>query len=440
MSMLKIALCSEDGEGDESLPEDLYDDSDLVSSRLEMEVADKAGDAQEMAIESLLIRQHALSALKDTSLGMSAMESAIAALRLNQPMVALESYAGNNPQEYLSIASEGFVDNVRNGFDAYFQTVVLQWKHQNDIVIDFFRSTSEKLNKYSVQLEKTEAEFNEKKDKFREGSHFATLAELWYFFSTKHGQSKNLIHDLDFDTKASEHILKNYLTQVLAELSKLNSIVSGNPVTDEKELSNMLSKIEQMKPIEDLFGSEYLGDRILFNVTSVELEKAKSMVRPVTIANKEFRTLADMSRKQAIEESRSFGHTMRKATSQGAIGQLIMGYKRQDFELTTDEISKIIAYGKKYIANVDEYVSMSRKIEIVLNDTIRGIEKLKDRSNGLTGGAAGQAMHQVANVIGNFKKAVTSPAMAEVTRSIKGAKYCNYLALRMIFNASKYIS
>lgn len=441
MRLLRAALLSSNADpmDDVVIPAELQDDAGLLEAAEQTKVAGTEVDEQSAALESLLDAHHLLSSMKaDGTYGTQTAQAVAAIYGRHLPAtsgVSLESLS----EDGYSVALEGkIVDAIRNGFDNWFQQIVVGNKHQNDIFIDFFKSTNGQVQKYSKALEETQQEYNEKRDKFREGDHHASLLELWYFFSTKDGQSRQIIHDLATDAEASKHILNDYPKAVLEALKKLAGIIGRTKIKSEKDLVAFLSEVEKLPTIDKLYGSEYVGEGILFNVTSV-VRKIQPPKRVSQIGGKRFAHLAELAGKAQIVEEKSGKHTAKKIfANTTSIGRAIMsGYDREDFVLSTEEIDRIIEAGKRYIENVEGYLNMRRDIENTSREVGTALERMQ-RAMEYSGEGAHEGVKQVFDYLSNLMKAITTPETDEVVRSIKGAKYCNYLALRMIYNASKY--
>lgn len=436
--LLRAALCSaENLEEEITIPEELKDDAELLEAAGQTQaIGDEIAEAS-AALESLFDANFLLHALREgdayTEHSAAVLTTMYGNVLSKTGGVSLESLS----HEGYSVALEGkIIDAIRNGFDTYFQRIVLHQKHQNDIVADFFKSVNSQILKYDKALDKTEKEYNEKKHKFREGDHHATLVELWYFFSNIHGQSRNIISDLEVDTEASEYMLHQYPKAVLAAMHNLTRAIGHARLDGEKGVAAFLSEVEKLPSIEKMFNSHFLGDGYLFNVTSVE-RKIDSAKRPVNMGGKTFSHLAELAAPAVVVEKKSGKHTFKKAISQGIIGQILSEHEREDFVLTTDEIGKIIEYGQKYVSNLKAYFGMKREIESAGRDLMSALERMK-RGAAYNGPGVHEGLKQVFDYLNNLNKAIKSPASDEVVRSVKGAKYCNYLALRMIYNASKY--
>lgn len=426
--LLRLALCSDNQEleGSVQLPEELHDDP-VISEASDRMLATHSGEEASTALESLFDCKAILESFGGAPISKQTAEA------LTQIYgSALESLAPSNN----GVALEGFTENLRNGFDDMFQAIVVSWKHHHDVFADFIGTVNSRLATYVTDLEKTSEEFQEKKSKFRDGKHHGSFAELWYFFTSKNGESKNLIHDLNFDTEASHYILNEYVKEVLSALVKTGSVIGKAKLSSERDASSFFEEIGKLPAIDDMFKSKYLGEGILYNVTTVEL-KRKPVGRVIEIGGKKLSGLAAVAAKSSVIETKSLAHSAWKVAGQTGIGQSIKLSQTTPFELTTEEIGKVIDFGKRYAQNIENYLKFKREVEIAFQDVQRSVEKLRQQINPDVPHVH-EALKQVTDYVDNLMKAVTTPAVDEIKRSIKGAKYCNYLALRMIYNASKY--
>lgn len=340
-------------------------------------------------------------------------------------------------------SQEGIGTDIRNGFDDLFQFYVVNWKHWRDVQNDFWSATNPKIARYEQKLKETEREFNEKRHSFREGNHHISLMELWYFFRTKEGETRNILRDMKNDTAFSHFVLVEYNKLINDQLKKAASILQGAHVRSVADAQKLFSQIEGLKSIDEMFDDKWLGDGRYFNVTSV-VKSIGSVSKTIssTIGGKDFTRLAELAAASSVSETKSKKHTLMKvAANVTSIGAAIKGASIAPMELSTDEIAEVIQYGKVYIANLDQGLELNQASDASVASLIRAFENLKRnvRNDIEDSEDIKRGMRLVGKVIDNYITALKQPFGSEVIRSIKGAKYSYYIGLRAIYNASKYI-
>jgi len=339
------------------------------------------------------------------------------------------------------ISEEGIGTDIRNGFDDLFQYQVLHWKHFRDVQNDFFSETNPKIARYNQKLNETWREFQEKKHKFRDGEHHLSLMELWYFFSNKQGASRNVIRDLQQDTEFSKFVLVTYRKAVIDQLSALASIVQGARLHSLADCHKVIEAIQRLKTIDELFDDKWLGEGRYFNVTSV-IKSAGSVGKDFEFDGKSYSRATELSSGARVVEKKSKGHTAMKVVANVTnIGAAIKGSSIAPMEISTNEIGEIIMFGKDYVANLDTGLELSNSAERATNALMRGVEAMRGSSHIPADDIPElrKFVKFVGQVADSYIAALKQPFGAEVIRSIKGAKYCYYIGLRCIYNASKYI-
>lgn len=437
---LKHLILATENEGVEEVPQELHDEPELA----QLEATDTS-DSEEVVeadaqIEKAQELTQVLEALRDDAdVSPETVTRIMQLYRGSVPnTISLESF---HSDEDLELALEGVGSWMRDKMDSVLQHSVLSYKHVWNASVDLLKSNETLVKKYGDKLRDTGAEYSKKKGDFREGDHHMSLMNLWYFFSNAKGFTKNIISDLAFDTAASRYILVDFQGKVNQTLGKLNDIMRSAKLKDDAEVKKLLDQVEKFPTLAELYGTKYLGDKILFNATSVVVKK-KSKMPEVVVGGKAYRRLPELMGTTAIEESRSALHTAHKVlvnapSAVQLVGQFATYASLPTARLTTEEIGKLIKFGEDYIKNAEDYLNLQRKSLELLMMAESAWEKLTDNADSQLKDR--KALLYVLRYSENLSKALLTPSSRELARTIRGAKYCNYIALRMIYNASKYI-
>jgi hypothetical protein len=427
--LFKLAIESDDAITE--IPVELQEDADLNDLIAEASAPDEEVEAAAAALESLFEQQLILESLKEDKIQGSATAAAVRAVYgRGQENPALESLS----LEGYDVALEGIGAAIRTAFDDMFQAMVLSRKHKNEFFAGLFTTVERKLNNQRARLQKTQAEYNSKKDRFRDGRHHGSMLELWYFFSDKSGPVADPLGALDTDVEISGYILKDYMKAVLDTLHKASTAIRQARIRNETDLLKLIGDIEKLPNIRDLYDSRYMGEGILLDATTVLYIPGGEPANPVVVDGKQCRNLASKASKGAVEEKMLKRHIAAKIASKNPHGKRYMNSQLPSFDLTTEEIGDIIDYGKQYIANVDACMLMRRQMEVAGQEFVGAIEHLK-RNVESDLPQLRQALKQIVDYTTVLSNAIQTPILQEIRRSVKGARYCDYFALRMIYNA-----
>ena len=430
MKLLRRALSQESADSDIPLsPEmmaELHDEGDLAMAVGALKEEDDRQIASDVALEAYFEYGQLQAALESAGMVQSPLAKELQ--RIYAP--ALEQ-----------VALEGFGDSVRNFFDGYIQLLVVNGKHQWNAIADFLTSAEAHVRKYEDKLHTTRREYQEKKPDFRDGEHHLYLGELHYFFTRKNNiTAEDTLRALEEDIAFSKFILETAPNEALSVLKKLNGILGSARVNDGKSLKDLIKKVTALPTLDKIFPRRYRGEHILLNNVSVELKPGKP-VRPVVIEDDEQIDLADHAIRERIVESRSKLHTFGKvmtaihpvAAKAAAIGTAVNSEK-----ISTEDIRQIIDSGDQYLKNTRAYMKMRGQIKQALEGVGESCEKLAKHSQ-VSNQEEQRAIKQIFNYAENVASLLSQPAGDEFLRSIRGAKYCNYLARSVIYNATKYI-
>jgi len=358
------------------------------------------------------------------------------------PMRAsLESITDINEQH--EIALEG----IRDVWKRLAQHVIITTKHSNMILLDALRSNSALVASYQKKNIRAKAEFDTDKIKWRDQRHTGSLTELWYHFATDKGQVTALPEAVGKDVALSKYILDTYPTALLAEYEKLVAVIGSSSAKDLPSIVALAKKMEALSHPVDLFNKGYVvpGHPYL-SVTGLE-ESAGTTHNPVSIGNVAFTKLAALATPRTIVETWSKMHAAKKVHHQviinpvravPGVGLPLASQSGKTIELSTDEISGLFVAAQAYLDNIKQYnahatkfAEVTAKLPSVLGHLTENVGEVKAEEFHMVHELMAQIEQFGLNIQACFKK----PALQEISRSLKGSKYCRYLGLRMISNA-----
>lgn len=428
------AISDAEAEGDEEA--DLGDDADAIAAN--------ADQQQETAavMESLHLVAEQLKTAREGGkltaelLTMSHFAAEQQLLRLNEqlPSLSLEAEATLEQQ---SIALEAVLGTI---WKRIAQEWVMGSKHSWNAINDFFQTLPSKVSKYEGKLKATEVEFDQVKGKFNEKKHTGVFNQLWYFFRTGEGQpDHDLMGKLTQDLAMSQYALKTYPAEVMKIGHAIRSKMAGK-VSSMGDLVELAGELEKIKHPAELFNQKLLGGKPYFNVTGLEFTQGSKRTA-LTVEGTSLSKLADLATAKRVEESGSFGHGALKVAAQvgGGYSGAVEFVLSKSFEYSTEEIGKLIAAGMEYVENVKSFSALDKQFGSMLGELdttmVTLLNNLKNAGEGVDNSQARALVKQIEQVVDNVFTCFSSPAQQEVSRSLRAAKYCHYMALRMIYNA-----
>lgn len=309
-------------------------------------------------------------------------------------------------------STEGFKEQVDMAFNYLAQGPVLRVKHIVNGLDNLITSTNQQIEKYDAKLQMTQQEYNEKRQHFSGDEHVVALNELWYFFRRKNGPTVNLIRDLDSDTDFSRYALSEFPKQMLREMGKFEQLIKKLNTSKGSEVADqVIQDVAKVKSAADIFENKYLGNEKYFDVVSIVVKDGD------------------------IVEQKSKLHRLDKVVANAfpGSGQNLDVTK---IELSTADIQKIIDGGFEYLKAIRAYKDQLEDFLKLYNGILNAAREVGRSSNKDN---AGKAVAEVMTKATDFKRTINKLCNKELIRSLKGARYCYYIALRAIYNATKYI-
>lgn len=322
----------------------------------------------------------------------------------------------------------------------WFHRVATQWvvsrKHRDDFWSDLIKGVEARVGKYRTRLEKGKAEYDHKKGGWHESRHTGNLIEMWYHFATDHGDAKNLVPAIEKDVQMSSYVLIEYPKLVTDLYKKAAATMSGSKLTDEASALRLGKAVEALPHPVSLFDRELLGGKPFLSVTGLEYDVGTKR-KPVTVNGATFAKLSELASPKKVVESGSWKHTAMKVFSHTNLGSGVKSGAGMTIKFTTQDVGAVIDAGFQYLEHVDAYLKLAyafKKEGEAFDRIFDGFEK-SVAENMQSGREVAAMLRQIQQYLDNIDDCFKSPATKEMARSIKGAKYCDYMSLRMIFQA-----
>lgn len=328
--------------------------------------------------------------------------------------------------EQHQIALEGIGDFFNN----IFQNIVVSNKKHRDVQLDLFKSLREEATKYESRGEKAVREFQQKKGGFNQVTHTGYLGNVWEFFSNQDGQVHEIGRGVKADLVVSKYVLETYPKQVLASLDKLAQVINSAKVDTADGIKKLGQDIANLQHPSDLFKKEYLNGYPHLGVVGYKIKTGHTFGE-VEVLGLRLPKLTQLARSRRVELITSLWHFLKQGFK-SPVGGI-------SFEYSTDEIGTVcqasIEYAdlvRKY-SNLDAvYKTSTDGLETAIKNLVVKASRLEDKE---LSGALGEVMGVISRLQFDFQKCFRNPGNAEARRAITGARYCNYLGLRMIYNA-----
>jgi hypothetical protein len=324
---------------------------------------------------------------------------------------------------------------LRDWFHRVATNWVLQRKHSRDFWNDLIRSVESRVGKYRARLDKGKAEYEHKKDGWHESQHTGNLVEMWYHFATDNGDAKRLIPEIEKDVKMSAYVLIEYPKKVSELYKKSQSVLGSAKVTDEASALRLGKAIEALQHPAALFDRSMIGGKPFLSVTGLEVDMGTKR-KPVSIGGTTLAKLSELASPKKVVESGSWKHTAMKIAKHTVASSVGTG-ANMTIKFTTQDVGTVIDAGFQYLEHVDAYLKQAKDFEHAgegFEKIFQGFESSVPQQMH-SGREVAAMIRQIQQYLENIEECFKSPATKEMARSIKGAKYCDYMSLRMIYQA-----
>lgn len=357
-------------------------------------------------------------------------------------------HTGVSLESYDAVALEGFGSRLIKLLKNNAQEIVVSWKNFYDVIGDFFTSTEKQATTYRSRLEGVKKEYEEKKSGWKETTHHGSLAEMQYFFIRNPKREmgwkklKDLVADLRTDIKYSNDILSKLPETALKNLQEFSSALNSARFGKESDIKSVVSSFEHQSPVKDLVDKKLIGDYLLFDARSIEYVAKPGHSFKSDLSKKQ--KLVDLAVSAEYKETKSVLHRAGKVLRGSGIGGALHGLSNRwfsDLEVTTEEIGDVIRIGFQYIDNIDEFGKLQNKYRAQMSSFGKALNKFMDAASeadfdkGVDPDEVADLAHIATTHSTNLRKALLDMQTVEVARALKGAKYCGYMANRLVFNA-----
>lgn len=348
--------------------------------------------------------------------------------------------------EAMTMGLEGSNVLTRAG-NRIIQSEVVNWKQFVDSITEWAESSENRRKEYEGRLAKTEAEYRQKRDSFDDDEHDGNMASLGiYFFikafapdeklfekATRH--EKDPIQALFTDVAYSKYLLDTWPKHVMDYMKRLIGLLKGARIKSDKDMVSLVKRIEGLGQLTDQFRTDLLDTGRLLDMYNLKVTKGK----PRSIARLDdtnFDTLARQASGQFIKAAPYGVRKVGKAlhTVMGGYARMVDSAAAPSFKYTTEDIEQAIKGGRAYLQNVETYDKHTHTFALLYKDFAEALAKFQS-SNELTSQQA-KVARQFQFLGTTVKLNFTNPCGDEVQRALRGARYSNYLALRLIASAS----
>jgi hypothetical protein len=426
--------------GEEVVVDDVDDlEADLLHADEELQAQTRDIETQAVVLEHLdnyaIILENLIETDQCTELSGQLLEEGInnELARVDESMTLPALESGTTPAQRHQMALEFLRD--------WFHRVATGWvvsrKQKNDFWSDLIKSVEVRVGKYRTRLEKGQSEYNHKKDGWQDAVHTGNLVEMWYHFATEHGDAKRLVPEIMKDVKMSSYVLIEYPTKLSALYNKAHSTLAGHKLTDQASGLALGKAVEALPHPASMFDRSLLGGKPFLSVTGLEMDVG-SKRKAVTVDGVTFMKLSELASPKKVIESGSWSHTVKKVATY--VSDFAAGTKsgpNMTIKFTTEDVGNVISAGFQYLEHVDAYLKLAKQFT---NDAgkfdkiFEGYEKSVAEQM-QSGREIAAMLRQIQQYLENIEDCFMSPASKEMARSVKGARYCDYMSLRMIYQA-----
>lgn len=389
---------------------------------------------------------------------------------------SLEGVAQDDVDAQAKVALEGFRDFLNNLSQAY----VMAFKHIRDALIDGSKYVSTALPRHEKKMLECKRHYADVKGDLVDGEiRFAPLG-FEYFINLGNVQNSNdFVKCIKDDVQIDKYLLSAYPKRLLAELNSVISAVNGAPVKSVDDIVKLGKKVETFKMPNELLDGKYADAALLFGSNvAVAKNKVKKQIKGHEGAEGLTR-LAEMAGSGAprmkvgirsmIYQTVHAANHMAPALLPGAAGVAAIhgvlqakaaihaGWKESNLFVKTKDIPAFFDAAEGYLDNIRAHLGLEREFIRATDGADGAIEKLEDRvgeayESKMTGKEANKesfdaawaetdvamkVIKQIMQYMDALSRSILRVSTFEQRRAFHCAKSCNYMGLRLIFNAPK---
>lgn len=429
---LQMALREDEGEGPST---------ELLEGILDGE------EEEAVVLESLADQIDAFDDARRAGLVTPAME-AFANLVLRQTLARLP----DTNQVALEALAVGLEESgvLRRAGKRLVQSEVVAWKQFVDSITETIESADNRRKEYSKRLDKTEAEYSSKQGSWEHSTHDGSMTGISLFFvlrnfekdekrwtSTKmHRGETDPVQAIHTDLAYSRYLLHDWPKKVLDQLKRLTAIMSSARVKSDKDMIDLVKKIEGLGYLPDQFRKDLLEPGRLLDTTNLKLTKGETRSK-LSLDSILFERLAMQANNQYVAFSGQVFRKIGKAavSTYGANVRAMDAATAPSFKYTNDDIKTIVDGGREYLKNLEAYEKLTGEFTKAYQAFSEAMNKFSSANDSLTS-QQNKVVRQIGQVGMSIRSNFVHPGIDEAARALRGARYANYLALRMIASAS----
>lgn len=390
---------------------------------------------------------------------------------------SLEGVAEDDVNGQAKVALEGFKDFLNNLAQAY----VMTFKHLRDALIDSSRAVSLALPRHEKKMLECKRHYADVKGDLADGEiRFAPIGFEYFIINGNVQGGNDLVANIKKDVEIDKYLLVTYPKRILQELNAAISAINAASIKNVDDIVKLGKKIEGFKMPSEMFEGKYTEHAVLFGMNvGHDKNKAKKQIKGHEGAE-------GLSR---LAEMAGSGAPRLKVGLRSYIGQVVHGmnqilpaymggpgamaavhttqqvakaaahasWKDSNFFVPTKAIPSFFDAAEGYLDNIRAHLSLEREFVRAADGADGAIEKLEDKVEAayeehVSGKSATQesfdkawaetdiamkVIKQIMQYLDALSRSLLRVSSFEQRRAFHCAKSCNYIGLRLIFNAPK---
>ncbi len=398
---------------------------------------------------------------------------------------ALEGVAEGDVKAEATIVLENFTDFLKNMAQAY----VMTFKHIRDALIDGSRAVAMVLPRHEKKMLECRRHWNDVKKDLVEGEvRFAPIGFEYFLTLGNMQNSSEIVKEIKTDVEVDKYLLVTYPKAILSELSSVISAVNAASVKSVADIVKLGKKVEGFKTPEELLDNKYKDKAVFFggNIATgknkpkktAQGHDAESLTRLAELAGSGMPRLKMGMRATIMTTLHAVNGNMPNfavaslpaAASAGAVIGTIAAVHgagkvaaaavhgtvdSSNYFVKTSQIPTFFDASEGYLDNIRAHLGLERQFIRVIDEADGAIEKLEDRvgeayESKMHGKEASQTsfdtawaetevamkvIKQIMQYMDALSRSITRVSSFEQRRAFHAAKSCNYMGLRLIFNA-----
>lgn len=359
----------------------------------------------------------------------TAINNQLRHVSFNTPSVSLEAMATpdsikrQHEKMLETVALEGdTLNRIAQGY-------IVNTKRKFDEFVDGMKTVRGQLKKYAARADAGLKEFEAQKSKFKGDKIRGHMAHVSPFFRNGDGPVKDVMGSLANDLAVSKYILVDYTAGLINLANSIAGIANSGDLSTPEGAAKVIAAIEKLPHPAEAFKSSFVGTPTFLNAMKLDIDVSKNRA-PLEVGGKSYQKIASLATTKRVIESTAGSKLSRFADH--VAGDHTMSSKH-DFFLAANDIPKLFQAAKQYVEFVNQYFVNEDKAEHAFVALEGAIKKLQSTAKDSAGKkVAAYVMDFGFNIfLVNFR----NPAVKEISRAIRGSRFCSYLGQRMVYNA-----